>query len=79
MKKKYSFNEKKAYYIGYGMGLSSDYADDNVIDARQGRGQHASLCLSAYEGFKKGKKNRHVPIFEKGHKKYPLSRKQYLK
>ena len=29
-KKKYSYNEKKAYYIGYGMGLVSNFPSDDV-------------------------------------------------
>lgn len=78
-RKKYSHNEKKAYYIGYGMGFCCDQPNDNIIDARMGLGQHPSLCLSAYQGFKKGKQNRHVPMFEKGYKKYPISRRDYLK
>ena len=76
---KYSYNEKKAYYIGYGIGLVSDEAYSNAVDSRMGSGQKSELCNSAKKGFIAGKKNRHVPVFEKGYKKYPISRQDYLK
>ena len=78
-KKKYSYNEKKAYYIGYGMGLVSNSPSDDVVDTRMGKGQHVNLCNSAKKGFHDGKKNRKAVAFEKGYKKYPVSIEQYLK
>ena len=79
-KNRYSHNEKKAYFIGYGMGLISN--DSNIpscLDHNYGAGQNKKLISSASKGFFDGKKNKYSVPFEKGFNKYPVSLHAYLK
>lgn len=78
-KRKYSSSQKKAYYMGYGAGMSKDEAVfDTLTDERQGLGQRSDLCESARKGYLEGKKNRYGNPFAVGYKKYPVSTKRLL-
>ena len=87
---KYSVDQKKAYYMGYGIGTVSgrvgvggedkvDFAIHTLCDPRQGSGQRKDLCDSMFNGYEKGKKNRNSVHFDKTKKKFPVSFADYIK
>ncbi|MBO5328637.1 MAG: hypothetical protein J6B04_05650 [Clostridia bacterium] len=80
-KQKYSDNEKRAYWIGYGAAITgaSDSSANSLFDERLGYGQRSDLIKSAEKGFNAGKKNRISVPFEKGHNRYPVTLKDSLK
>lgn len=77
-KKKYSNAQKRAYWMGYGAGISDGDASEH-IDVRQSKGQRKDLCDSMRAGFYDGKKNRRSVPFEVGHRRYPVSLNAYRK
>ena len=70
-KKKYSHYEKRAYWMGYGAGLSGGDGS-RLIDERRGQGQRKDLCQSARAGYADGKRNDMFVPFSFGHKRYPV-------
>lgn len=88
---KYSADQRKAYYMGYGFGIATKYFDEKrnpdaeigiITDSRQGLvgvGQRSDLCASMRNGYAVGKKNQFSLHFDGTKKKFPVSMKEYLK
>ena len=83
-RKRYTSAQRKAYYMGYGVGLvehgnvaSPEFS--SMIDERMGHGQRKDLCDSARKGYFDAKNNQYAPPFSKGCKRYPVSVKEWLK
>ena len=68
-RKKYTYAQKKAYYMGYGAGLCRTPSSqlDPILDCRRGLGQDPVLCLSARAGYSAGKKDHFRVPFAKKH------------
>ena len=77
-KKRFSGAQKKAYWMGYGAGITGGDVT-YAADPRQGRGQRKDLCDSMRAGYFDGRQNRRAVPFHLGHKRYPISSKVYYK
>lgn len=82
---RYTAAQRKAYYMGYGVGLveknNKDLSDEFgfMVDDRMGAGQRPDLCESARKGYFDAKKqNRSAPPFSKGFKRYPVTDNAWL-